>query len=143
MKKSKDLPLLRNLIYSLVLFGKIKTTRARAKATVGLVDRIVNKIKKGTVAGRRQVLTFLPQKPVVEKLMKEIIPKLAGRSSGYTRIIKIGERAGDGAPMVVMEWVVEKEQPKVESVTDEKVATQKAQRRKSATVSVPSGVKRK
>ncbi|MBI4999524.1 50S ribosomal protein L17 [Candidatus Gottesmanbacteria bacterium] len=107
---------LRNLIYSLIIFGRIKTTRARAKAIVGLVDRIVNKIKKGTVAGKRQVLTFLPQRPVVEKLMKEIIPKLAGRSSGYTRIIKIGGRAGDGAPMVVMEWV--------ESETPARIATQ-------------------
>lgn len=112
MKKSKDLPVLRNLIYSLVLFGKIKTTKARAKAITRLVDRIVNKIKEGTVAGKRQVLTFLPQKPVVEKLMKEITPKLTGRSSGYTRIIKIGERLGDGAPMVAMEWVKEEKETK-------------------------------
>lgn len=128
MKKSKNLPLLRNLIYSLVLFGKIKTTKARAKAITGLVDRIVNKIKEGTVAGKRQVLTFLPQKPVVEKLMKEITPKLTGRSSGYTRIIKIGERLGDGAPMVAMEWVI-----------DEKLATtesteKKGRRRKDRSV---------
>lgn len=127
MKKSKDLPLWRNLIYSLVLFGRIKTTRARAKAIVGLTDRIVNKIKKGTVAAKREVLTLLPQKPVVEKLTKEIIPKLADRSGGYTRIVKIGERAGDGAPMVVMEWVGE------ETVVDRKPVTQKAQKN-----SVPS-----
>lgn len=105
MKKSKNLPLLRNLIYSLVLFGKIRTTKARAKAIVGLVDRLVNKLKKGTVASKRDVLRVLPQKQIIEKLTGEIIPKLTGKSGGYTTIVKIGERAGDGAPMVVMEWV--------------------------------------
>lgn len=112
MKKSKDLPVLRNLIYSLVLFGKIKTTRARAKAIQGLVDKLVNKIKKGTVASKRDALRVLPQKQIFEKLTGEIIPKLAGRSSGYTRIIKIGERLGDGAPMVAMEWVKEEKETK-------------------------------
>ena len=109
MRKAKSLPLLRNLAYSLVLFGKIKTTKARAKAVRGFIDRLVNKIKKGTVASKQELLSLLPQKQIVKKLTLEIVPKLSGRSSGYTRIIKIGERGGDGAPMVIMEWVREEE----------------------------------
>lgn len=124
MRKAKDLPLLRNFIYSLALFGQIKTTLTRAKAVQGIVDRLVNKIKKGTVAGKRDVLRFLPQKQIVEKLTGEIVPKLIGRSSGYTRIIKIGKRQGDGAAMGVMEWIMTEEQPKAEAVMD-KTATQK------------------
>jgi len=105
MKKTKNLLLFRNLIYSLILFEKIKTTKAKAKAIKGLVDRLVNKIKKGDQAAERDVLKFLPKKEIVNKLAKEIVPSLTSRSSGYTRMIKIGEREGDGAAMVMMEWV--------------------------------------
>lgn len=114
MKQAKNWSLWRNLVYSLVLFGKIKTTRARAKAIVSLVDKVVNKTKKGTVASKREVLRLLPQELVVEKLTKEITPKLSSRSSGYTRLVKLGERAGDGAPIVLMEWVMD------ETVKEEK-----------------------
>jgi len=116
MRKARDLPVLRNLIYSLVIFKRIKTTKNRAKAMAGLIDRLVNKIKKGTVASKREVLKILPQKEVIEKLEKEIVVKLGSRTSGYTRIIKIGERLGDGAPMVAMEWV--------EGETPARIATQ-------------------
>lgn len=114
MKKGKNLPLLRSLIYSLVLFGKIRTTRARAKAVRGLVDKLVNKIKKGTVASKRDVLSVLPQKQIVEKLSREIVPRLL-RSSGYTRIVKLGERSGDGAPLVQIGWVTEETEERKET----------------------------
>lgn len=105
MKKERDVQLIRNLIYSLVLFGQIKTTKSRAKLISGLVDKLVNKVKKGTVSAGHEVLEFLPQKEVAKKLTKEIIPLLTERTSGYTRIVKIGERKGDRAMMVLMEWV--------------------------------------
>lgn len=108
MKHNQNWLLWRNLIYSLILFGRIKTTKTRAKAIIGLVDKLVNKIKKGTVAGKREVLQTLPRKEVVIKLTKEIVPVLAGKNSGYTRITKIGSRQGDGAKMVIMEWIKEK-----------------------------------
>lgn len=106
MSKNKNLPVLRNLIYSLVLFGQIKTTKTRAKAVQGVIDRLINKTKKATVASKRDVLHFLPEKPVVEKLAKEIVPGLSGRNSGYTKIVRLGRRPGDGASMVLLEWVV-------------------------------------
>jgi len=118
MKNSKELSVLRNLVYSLILFDKIKTTRAKAKAIQGLVDRLVTQIKKGTSASKREVIKFLTQKPAVEKLTKEIVPKLSSRTSGYTRIIRAGNRNGDNAPMVLMEWVQdgsEKEEEKGEA----------------------------
>lgn len=120
MKINSDKSLLRNLLYSLILFGRIKTTKTRAKASSGIADKLVNKIKKGTTAGRRDVLKFITEKEAVEKLEKEIIPKLRKRKSGYTRIIKIGTRVGDRAAMVLMEWVFD-EEPKEEVEKVEKV----------------------
>lgn len=107
MKKEKLTPPLRNLIYSLILFGKIKTIEARAKKVRGAIDKLVNKIKKGTVSAKREALRVLPKKQVIEKLTNEIVPRLDLRSSGYTRIVKVGKRTGDGAQMVVVEWVTE------------------------------------
>lgn len=104
MKRPKNLPLLRQLIYSLIYFGKIKTTKNRAKAVAAAVDRLINKIKKGTLASGREVLSFLPQKQMVEKLTLEIVPKLKERKSGYIRLTKTGERRGDGSPLIIVEW---------------------------------------
>jgi len=120
--------LLRNLIYSLVLFGKIKTTRSRAKEMIKVIDRLVNKIKKGNVSAKREVLKILPQKEIVEKLEKEIVAKLGGRTSGYTRIIKIGRRQGDAAAMVVVEWVGEEKEPKEIEEIKEKGETKKGKK---------------
>lgn len=112
MKQSQNWPILRNLIYSLILFGEVKTTKSRAKAISGLVDKLVNKSKKGTVSNIREILKTIPQKEAVEKLAKDVIPNLGSRGSGYTRILKLGRRQGDGAEMVLMTWV--KDEAKVE-----------------------------
>lgn len=105
MKQDLDYQTRRNLIRSLVLQKKIKTTGVRAKMISGQVDRLVNKLKKGTLAGRREVLNILPEKKIVERFLKEILPKLGSRRSGYTKIVKIGRRLGDGAEMVMIEWM--------------------------------------
>lgn len=118
MKKSDR----RNLIISLVFFGKIETTKVRAKAIRGLIDRLVNKIKKGTLATQREVLKILPEE-AIGRLSKEILPKLTSSSSGYTRIIKIGRRLGDGAEMVRMEWVTGEEETKTIEGTKEREGT--------------------
>ncbi len=107
MKHNQSWSLQKNLIYSLVLFGEIKTTKSRAKSIVGLVDRLVNKIKKGTVASKRDVLKVLSQKEAFEKLSNEIVPALTNRNSGYTKTFKLGTRGGDNASMVLMRWVSE------------------------------------
>lgn len=131
MSKDKNLPLLRNLVYSLVLFGQIRTTKTRAKAVQGVIDRLINKTKKATVSGKRDVLHFLPEKPVVEKLTKEIVPSFKDRNSGYTKIIRLGRRPGDGASMVLLEWVVK---PSVVKVTNETNETNKINKEEPASV---------
>lgn len=109
MIKAKELAEQRNLIYSLIAFGRIKTTRDKAKGIIGTIDQLVNKIKKDTNSTRQKINSLLPKKEPREKLSKEIVPKLSRRTSGYTRIIRLGERRGDQATIVMMEWVFDEE----------------------------------
>lgn len=96
--------LFKGLISSLVLRGQVKTTEAKAKAIRGQIDKIISKTKKGTLDSRRQLLSTLG-KISTKKLFDEILPGFSSRSSGFTQIIKIGPRKGDGAPMVLLQWV--------------------------------------
>ena len=98
--------LYRNLIVSVLRYEQIKTTEARAKEVRGQVERVITLAKDGSLAARRQIVAELPDEPlVIDKLMNEIAPKYAQRTSGYTRIVKLGPRAGDSAPMVQLELV--------------------------------------
>ena len=97
--------LFKSLISSLVRHGQIKTTEARAKAVKGLVDKLVSRAKERTVHTRRLIGAFLQDKNVVNRLVDEIAPKLATRVGGFTRILRLGKRAGDQAMMVKMEFV--------------------------------------
>lgn len=108
--------MLRNMAMSLLEHRVIKTTDAKAKALRPVVDRIISTAKKGTVAAKRQVAKTVHQKKVFKKLFEEIVPQFEDRDSGFTRVIKLGVRRGDGAPMSVVELLTEK--PKVE--TDKK-----------------------
>jgi large subunit ribosomal protein L17 len=98
--------LFRNLIVAVLRYEQIKTTEARAKEVRGQVERVITLAKDGSLAARRQIVAELPDEPlVIDKLMNEIAPKYAERTSGYTRIVKLGPRAGDAAPMVQLELV--------------------------------------
>jgi large subunit ribosomal protein L17 len=98
--------LYRNLIVSVLRYEQIKTTEARAKEVRGQVERVITLAKEGSLASRRQIVAELPNEPlVIDKLINEIAPKYAERTSGYTRIVKLGPRAGDAAPMVQLELV--------------------------------------
>jgi large subunit ribosomal protein L17 len=99
--------LFKSLVSSLILHGKITTTVAKAKAVRGLIDKLVNKSKEGTLSTHRQIAGFLNRSDVVKKLMTVIAPKFKKRNSGFTRIVRTDERAGDGAPQAIMEWVEE------------------------------------
>lgn len=95
-----------NLIVAVLRYEQIKTTEARAKEVRGQVERVITLAKDGTLASRRRIVAQLPDEPlVVDKLINEIAPKYSDRSSGYTRIVKLGPRAGDAAPMVQLELV--------------------------------------
>ena len=86
----------------MIMKGKIKTTEARAKEMRGLLDRLITRTKKGDLAGARYAEKFLP-KAAAAKLFKEVAPKYKDRAGGYSRIIKLGSRSSDGAPMVFIE----------------------------------------
>ncbi len=97
--------LLRNLARSLVQQERIVTTITRAKALRRVADRLITLAKRGDLHARRQVLKFITDKKVVAKLFTELAPHYVERNGGYTRILKLGNRRGDGAHMALIEWV--------------------------------------
>jgi large subunit ribosomal protein L17 len=105
-KTAPRMALYGNLIVAVLRYEQIKTTEARAKEVRGQVERVITLAKDGTLASRRRIIAQLPNEPlVIDKLINEIVPKYADRNSGYTRIVKLGPRAGDNAPMVQLELV--------------------------------------
>lgn len=97
--------LLANLASSLIEKERITTTKTRAKETQRLVEKMITKAKKGDLHSRRIVLKKLTNKKVVAKLFDDIGPRFDDRKGGYTRISKLGQRRGDGALMVLLEFV--------------------------------------
>ena len=98
--------MLGNLAVSVIRYEKVQTTEAKAKEVRGLVDGMITLAKRGDLHARRQLVSRMPHEPlIVDKLMSEIAEKYADRASGFTRIVKIGQRAGDAAPMVQIELV--------------------------------------
>jgi large subunit ribosomal protein L17 len=84
---------------------KVRTTEAKAKALRPFAERMITFAKRGDVHARRQVLKAVPDRDVVHRLFDEIAPRMAERNGGYTRILKLGPRKGDGAPMAQIELV--------------------------------------
>jgi large subunit ribosomal protein L17 len=98
--------MLGNLAVAVLRYEKVKTTEAKAKEVRGLVDGMITLAKRGDLHARRQLASKMPHEPlIVEKLMGEIAAKYADRPSGFTRIVKLGQRAGDAAPIVQIELV--------------------------------------
>lgn len=95
--------LLRNLVTSFLEKERVRTTLAKAKATRPVAEKMITLAKKDTLHTRRLALRFIYKKPVVKKLFDEIGPRFSERPGGYTRIVKIGPRAGDGAEMAILE----------------------------------------
>ena len=103
-KKPREM-MLRNLAASIVIYEKVKTTEAKAKAVKPLVERMITTAKKGDLTARRRLIAALPQEKAVQKLMEVLGEKYKERSGGYTRIVKMENRDGDGAKMVRIELV--------------------------------------
>ncbi|MEG1257374.1 50S ribosomal protein L17 [Clostridium sp.] len=97
--------MLRNLTTSFLKYGRIETTEARAKETKRLAEKMITLAKRGDLHARRQVLAFVTEEDVVKNLFDNVAPKYAERNGGYTRIMKMGPRRGDGAEVVVLELV--------------------------------------
>jgi len=97
--------LLMNLASQLVIYKRIKTTDAKAKELRSFIEPLVSLAKKDDLHSRRMVIRKLPHKNIVGTLFKEIAPKFVDRPGGYTRIIKLGYRDNDRAPVSIIEFV--------------------------------------
>lgn len=102
---SHRLALMRNLVTSLLRYEKVRTTDPKAKEVRRWADRMIGLGKEGSLHARRRALGFVRDKAVVRKVFETLAPRFKERSGGYTRIIKIGWRRGDHAPVSVVELV--------------------------------------
>ncbi len=94
-----------NLVASLVAAEGIETTEAKAKALRPVAEKIITKARKGGLHNHRQIIAFLGDQEIAAKLMDDVGPRYADRPGGYTRILKLGPRQGDNAPMARIELV--------------------------------------
>ena len=97
--------MLRNLASSIVMYEKAKTTEAKAKTVRPLVEKLITIAKIGDLTARKRLIQTLPQKLAIKKLMEVLATRYKERQGGYTRIIKLGARQGDGADIVKIELV--------------------------------------
>lgn len=105
--------MLRNMATSVILYGKVETTEAKAKDMRSVVDHLITLGKKGDLAARRRAAAYIrnvvadeeKSQTVLQKLFDDVAPKYADRNGGYTRVIKTGVRRGDAAPMAIIELV--------------------------------------
>ncbi len=135
--KNERTALFKGLMSALVLNERIKTTEEKAKAIRPQIEKLITKAKNGENSARI-VLEKNLNKEAFNKIIKEIAPRFTKRQGGYTRIIKLGERLGDDAKVVIMEWtesaiivpVQEKAKPKVKKAEKEKPAVKKKEVKK-------------
>ncbi len=97
--------MLQNIVAQLIKRERISTTEARAKEARLLAERMITKGKAGSLNDRRLAMATLTDKEAVGKLFDELAPRYAERTGGYTRIVKVGPRKGDAAPMALLELV--------------------------------------
>ena len=133
--------LLANQVCSLIEHERIKTTLAKAKAVRPLAEKMVTLGKKGSLHARRTALAVLRHKNAVKKLFDNIAPRSATRNGGYTRIVKLGQRKSDSAPVAFLEWVdaapvSEDKEPK--KVTKEKAPKAEKETTPTAKKTVPT-----
>ena len=97
--------MLRNQVASLFKAGQITTTLTRAKEKQRMAEKMITLAKKGDLASKRAVSSYLYENSAAHKVVEEIAPKYAERNGGYTRIMKLGPRRGDGSPMAILALV--------------------------------------
>lgn len=117
--KDQRTALFKSLVRSLILEESIKTTQPKAKAVKGLIDKIITQAKSET--SKRLVAQFLTHKAVTDKLSKEILPRVKSRTSGYTSLVKLGPRLGDGAMMVKLSLILDEVKTTVKKTESKKI----------------------
>lgn len=126
-KKDHRDHMLRNLAASVILYEKVETTEAKGKEIKKMIDRTINIAKKDTLAARRELTGLYFDKNVVDKLFDVLVKRLSDRNSGYTRVLKLGNRAGDNASKVLVTFVEGvQETPKTEKKTAKKAVKAEA-----------------
>lgn len=118
--------MLRNMVRSLLQHQKIQVTLRRAKEARRLAEHIITLAKNDTVDARRRAYSFLPDRDLVTKLFREIAPLFKNRNSGYTRIVHLGFRRGDGADMAILELTEKKITEKLPKKKKEKAKPEEA-----------------
>lgn len=114
--------LLRNLVTSLVEKERVRTTVAKAKNLKPVADKMITLGKKGTLSARRQALAYFTKESAVKKLFTDIGPRFSERPGGYTRVVKLDRRGGDGAEMAYIEIVGAEYKKKAKKKTEKKPA---------------------
>jgi len=114
--------MLRNLVTSFLEKERVRTTLAKAKEARPLAENMITLAKKGTLPARRRALAFVRKESVVTKLFDELGPRFAERPGGYSRIVKIGLRSGDGAQMAMLELIGSEYKKKAKKKKKEKGA---------------------
>lgn len=118
--------LMRNMAVSLFRHERIETTEAKAKVLKSFAERIITLAKRGDLHARRLVATDINDKQMVQKLFQDLGPRFAERNGGYTRVLKLGHRKGDAAPMALIELTdtevfEKKKQEKEEKATRKRI----------------------
>jgi large subunit ribosomal protein L17 len=119
---------LRNLVTNLIEKERIHTTLRRAKATRPLAERMITLGKRDSLHARRQAASFLQTPEATQKLFSDLAPRFADRSGGYTRIIRVGWRIGDGAELAILEFLgseLKKKEKKAKKEKPEEVPEEK------------------
>ena len=124
--KNQRTALFKSLVQSLIFSESIQTTEAKAKAIKGLVDKIINQAKSPST--RRLVQQFLIKKEAQDKLIKELLPRLEGRTSGYTSMVRMGIRQGDGATLMKVSLLLAEVKKEAKTVKAEKVEAPKVKK---------------
>jgi len=127
MMRSPRKATVRNMARAVLIHQRIQTTLRRAKETRRLVDRLITMAKSDTVAAHRLVYAILTDRDMVAKLFKDIAPLFKNRAGGYTRIIQLGFRRGDGAQMAILELTERKIEEKIVRKKKEKAKKEEAQ----------------
>lgn len=123
---------LRSLATAVLKHKRIKTTLAKAKEARSYVERLITKARKNDLHSKRLVMSEIHDKEVVKELFAEIVPKIGDRPGGYTRVVKLGTRAGDAAQMAILELVDYNEVANIKAEQQKEKREQKAAQKEKA-----------
>jgi large subunit ribosomal protein L17 len=126
--------MMRNMVTSLLEHERVKTTDAKAKELRPLVEKMIGLGKRGDLHARRQALAIVRKEEIVTKLFETLSPRYQSRNGGYTRIVKLGFRPGDGAPVSILELIPDEKEAKA--------AKKKKSGRRREKTKVPEGAAR-